>query len=81
LSRSKQPWFLVSMMLIAANLRLPITIIPPLLPKIEHALALPSAMGGLLTSIPLVTFAIFSPIIVKLAQRWGNSWTVFSLFL
>lgn len=81
MSRSKQPWFLVSMMLIAANLRLPITIIPPLLPKIEHALALPSAMGGLLTSIPLVTFAIFSPIIVKLAQRWGNSWTVFSLFL
>lgn len=80
----KQPkprWFLIGMMLIAANLRLPITIIPPLLPSIEKALHLPSSMAGLITSIPLVTFAIFSPIIVKLAQRWGNERTVFALFL
>ena len=69
------------MMLIAANLRLPITIIPPLLPSIERALNLPSSMAGLITSIPLMTFAIFSPIIVKLAQRWGNERTVFALFL
>lgn len=69
------------MMLIAANLRLPITIIPPLLPSIEKTLNLPSSMAGLITSIPLVTFAIFSPIIVKLAQRWGNARTVFALFL
>ncbi|HJE85985.1 MAG TPA: MFS transporter [Levilactobacillus hammesii] len=74
-------WFLIGMMLIAANLRLPITIIPPLLPSIERALNLPSSMAGLITSIPLITFAIFSPIIVKLAQRWGNERTVFVLFL
>ncbi|WP_407886118.1 CynX/NimT family MFS transporter [Levilactobacillus sp. N40-8-2] len=80
--KQTQPrWFLVGMMLIAANLRLPITIIPPLLPSIEKTLNLPSSMAGLITSIPLVTFAIFSPIIVKLAQRWGNERTVFGLFL
>ncbi|KRN02791.1 transport protein [Levilactobacillus senmaizukei DSM 21775 = NBRC 103853] len=77
---SKRRWFLIGMMLIAANLRLPITIIPPLLPAIEHDLGLPSSMAGLITSIPLVTFAICSPIIVKIAQRWGNELTVFVLF-
>lgn len=79
----KQPhrqWFLFSMMMIAANLRLPITFIPPLLTHIEKTFALPSAMAGLLTSIPLITFAIFSPIIVRLAQHWGNELTVFLLF-
>lgn len=69
------------MMLIAANLRLPITLMPPLLPSLEASLHLPSSLAGLLTSIPLVTFAVFSPLIVKLAHRWGNEWTVFSLFL
>ncbi|WP_225428327.1 MFS transporter [Levilactobacillus enshiensis] len=73
-------WFLFSMMMIAANLRLPITIIPPLLTHIEKTFALPSSMAGLLTSIPLITFAVFSPIIVRLAQRWGNELTVFLLF-
>ncbi|QFY05251.1 MFS transporter [Lactobacillus amylolyticus] len=69
------------MMLIAANLRLPITLMPPLLPDLEQTLHLPSSLAGLLTSIPLVTFAIFSPLIVKLAQRWGNARTVLALFL
>ncbi|NLR10070.1 MULTISPECIES: MFS transporter [Lactobacillaceae] len=81
MKQTQSRWFLIGMMLIAANLRLPITIIPPLLPSIERALNLPSSMAGLITSIPLMTFAIFSPIIVKLAQRWGNERTVFALFL
>jgi len=80
-SQPKRSWFLFSMMLIAANLRLPITLMPPLLPSLEKTLHLPSSLAGLLTSIPLVTFAIFSPIIVKLAHRWGNERTVFTLFL
>ncbi|MFC6261108.1 MFS transporter [Levilactobacillus fujinensis] len=74
-------WFLFSMMMIAANLRLPITFIPPLLTHIEKTFALTSSMAGLLTSIPLITFAIFSPIIVRLAQHWGNELTVFLLFI
>ncbi|MFC6288605.1 CynX/NimT family MFS transporter [Levilactobacillus angrenensis] len=80
MSQPKRSWFLFSMMLIAANLRLPITLMPPLLPNLEQTLHLPSSLAGLLTSIPLVTFAIFSPIIVKLAQRWGNARTVLLLF-
>ncbi|WP_225419736.1 CynX/NimT family MFS transporter [Levilactobacillus cerevisiae] len=81
MAQPKRSWFLLSMMLIAANLRLPITLMPPLLPSLEKTLHLPSSLAGLLTSIPLITFAIFSPLIVKLARRWGNERTVFTLFL
>ncbi len=69
------------MMLIAANLRLPITIMPPLLRSIERDLNIPSSMAGLLTSIPLIAFAIFSPIIVKIAKRKGNELTILLFFI
>lgn len=69
------------MMLIAANLRLPITIIPPLLKTIEKNLGVPSSLIGLITSIPLIAFAVFSPIIVKIAKKFGNELTVFLFFI
>ncbi|WP_235700610.1 MFS transporter [Companilactobacillus nodensis] len=74
-------YFIFSMMLIAANLRLPITIMPPLLNSIEHDLNIPSSMAGLLTSIPLIAFAIFSPIIVKISKSKGNEVTIFIFFI
>ncbi|WP_338215538.1 CynX/NimT family MFS transporter [Companilactobacillus muriivasis] len=74
-------WFLLSMMLVAANLRLPITIIPPLLSTIEKDLGIPKSLAGLITSIPLITFAIISPIIVKVAKKIGNELTIFVFFI
>lgn len=74
-------WFLLSMMLVAANLRLPITIIPPLLSTIEKDLGIPKSLAGLITSIPLITFAIISPIIVKVAKKLGNELTIFVFFI
>lgn len=68
-------------MLIAANLRLPITIIPPLLNSLEKQLGIPKSLAGLITSIPLVTFAILSPIIVKFAKKLGNELTIFIFFI
>lgn len=80
-SKINTKWFLLSMMLIAANLRLPITIIPPLLNTIEKNLGIPKSLAGLITSIPLITFAVFSPLIVKFAQKLGNELTVFIFFI
>lgn len=79
-TKSKK-YFLLSMMLIAANLRLPIMIIPPLIKTIESQLGLPKSMAGLITSIPLITFAVLSPIIVKVAKKLGNELTIFIFFL
>ncbi|GEO59028.1 MFS transporter [Companilactobacillus bobalius] len=79
-TKSKK-YFLLSMMLIAANLRLPIMIIPPLIKTIEGQLGLPKSTAGLITSIPLITFALLSPIIVKVAKKLGNELTIFVFFL
>ncbi|APX73301.1 MFS transporter [Companilactobacillus allii] len=80
-AKKSNKYFLFSMMLIAANLRLPITIMPPLLERIEQNFDIPSSMAGLLTSIPLLAFAIFSPIIVKIANKRGNELTIFLFFI
>ncbi len=80
-TKINKSWFLFSMMLIAANLRLPITMIPPLLNTIEKNLGIPKSLAGLITSIPLVTFALLSPIIVKVAKKFGNELTVFLFFI
>ncbi|CAJ1191624.1 MFS transporter [Companilactobacillus crustorum] len=80
-SKINKKWFIFSMMLIAANLRLPITIIPPLLSTIEKNLGIPKSLAGLITSIPLITFAILSPFIVKIAQKLGNELTIFIFFI
>ena len=53
-------------LLVGANLRLPITMIPPLLPTIERTLGLPASMAGMLTTIPLLMFALASPLIAKM---------------
>ncbi|MFC6177786.1 CynX/NimT family MFS transporter [Companilactobacillus huachuanensis] len=80
-AKINKKWFLLSMMLVAANLRLPITIIPPLLATIEKSLGIPKSLAGLITSIPLITFAIISPIIVKVAKKLGNELTIFVFFI
>ncbi len=80
-SKLNKKWFLLSMILVAANLRLPITIIPPLLSTIEKDLGIPKSLAGLITSIPLITFAILSPVIVKVAKKLGNELTIFVFFI
>ena len=41
-------WLTWGIMLVGANLRLPITMIPPLLPTIKQTLGLPASMAGML---------------------------------
>ncbi len=62
--------------LIGANLRLPITMIPPLLPELKQTLSLSPNVAGLLTTIPLLMFAIISPLIAKLGNTKGNEWSL-----
>jgi len=80
-SKINKKWFLLSMMLVAANLRLPITIIPPLLSTIEKNLGIPKSLAGMITSIPLITFAILSPLVVKFSKKLGNELTIFIFFI
>lgn len=71
----------LGMMLVAANMRLPITMMPGLLTSLRHSLGLPSSMAGLLTTIPLLAFAGMSPLIARWGRRWGNEVTIYLLLI
>lgn len=71
----------ISMMLVAANMRLPITIMPSLIQSFKQNFNLPNSLAGMLTTIPLLTFAVMSPIIAKLARRFGNEHVIYAFLI
>lgn len=62
----------VAMVLVALNLRTPITSIPPLLVTISEQLGLTGAAGGLLTTLPVVCMGVFAPVAQRYARRVGR---------
>ena len=62
---------LVGVLLIAANLRASFTAVGPVLGLMRQDLGLSGAAAGLLTSLPLLAFAAFSPVAPSLARRLG----------
>ncbi|MFJ4783742.1 MFS transporter [Streptomyces sp. NPDC088794] len=63
----------IAICLMAANLRTPLTGVGALLPEIEHGSGLTSSWGGLLSTLPLLTFAATSPLVARTSHRWGNA--------
>ncbi len=63
---------------IAVNLRLPFTSIAPVLPLIQSDFGLSSSAVGLLTSLPLLAFAAFSPLSAPVARKFGLERTLFA---
>ncbi len=61
-------------------LRLPFTSIPPIISNIAKAQHVPVGQLGILTTIPLLAFALFSSIAPKVAQKLGLE-RAFSLML
>lgn len=61
----------VGVMLIAVNLRVSFVSVGPLLNDISSDLGLSSAGAGLLTGLPLIAFAVFSPVAPVFASRLG----------
>lgn len=67
----------VGILFIAVNLRVPFTAIAPVLPLIQNDFGLSSSSVGLLTSLPLLAFAAFSPLSASFARRFGLERTLF----
>jgi CP family cyanate transporter-like MFS transporter len=61
----------VGLLLIAANLRAPITGLAPVLTLIQSSFALTPAQAGLLTTLPLVAFGVISPFAALFARQYG----------
>ncbi|MTB64558.1 MFS transporter [Streptococcus sp. zg-86] len=61
----------VGIVMLGAVMRVPITAIPPILTDIASSLGVSVSELGLLTSIPLLMFALCSSIAPKVANRFG----------
>lgn len=62
---------MIGILLIAANLRAPFTGIAPVLEQIINHFTLSASQAGFLTTLPLIAFAIISPMAASLAKKQG----------
>ncbi|UUV31904.1 MFS transporter [Amycolatopsis roodepoortensis] len=69
--RSGQALLLWGLLVIAANLRPSLTGVGPLLDQVQADLGLSAAVAGLLNTLPLLAFAVISPLVPRLAARRG----------
>nr|WP_311776035.1 MFS transporter [Enterobacter ludwigii] len=72
---------LVGILLIAANLRAPITGLPPLLGLIRSEFDLSTISAGALTTLPLLAFALLSPFSALFAREYGLERALFGALL
>ncbi len=72
---------ILGILLIAANLRAPITGVAPLLDNIRDSFGLSTAAAGMLTTLPLLAFAAVSPLAARWARRYGLERTLFVALL
>ncbi|MFS0656500.1 CynX/NimT family MFS transporter [Bacillus sp. 179-C3.3 HS] len=67
---------IAGILLIAFNLRPAITSVGPVIGSIRSDLHLSNGLAGFLTTLPLLSFALLSPIAPKVAKRLGNERTL-----
>jgi len=72
---------LAAILLLAVNLRPTAVSVGPVLEEVEHGLHMSAGMTGLLTSLPVLAFALFGSIAPQLAHRFGvHRVTLLALF-
>src|SRR5699024_11664334 len=62
---------LLVLIFVGASLRSPISSIGPLVPFFSEDLGINNTMVGLLNTLPLLAFALFSPFIPNIARKYG----------
>lgn len=67
--------------MIATTLRVTFTGAAPLLDAIRTDYGLSTAQTGLLTTLPLLAFALVSPLAAAVARRWGIERSLFAAML
>lgn len=67
--------------LLAMNLRAPITSVGPVLDLIRDSLGISNTSAGILTTIPLITFGLLSPFAPSLSRRFGMEVTLFFVLI
>lgn len=70
-SLSRSWLLLLGILFIALNLRAPITAVGPIVHYIQQSMGLSGALTGLLTTLPLLAFALISPLAPIWAEKMG----------
>ncbi|WP_239565329.1 CynX/NimT family MFS transporter [Brevibacillus fulvus] len=66
----------LGIIIIAANLRAPLTSVGPLVSLIREDVHISNTWAGLITTVPLMAFALFSPLVPKLGRKFGVEVTI-----
>lgn len=74
---SNKALLIIGIILISINLRTSIASVGPLIPFIREDLGISNGMAGFLTTLSLVTFAIFSLFAPTLGKRFGHGKAIF----
>lgn len=73
----KKKWlFTLSIVLLGVVMRSTFTTIPVVIDNVAHSFGLPVSQLGILTTLPLLTFAIFSPTTNYFTRRFGMEKTL-----
>ncbi|SMF85826.1 MFS transporter, CP family, cyanate transporter [Paenibacillus uliginis N3/975] len=65
-------WLIIlGIIVIAANLRAPLTSVGPLVSLIRDDVHISNTLAGLITTVPLLAFALLSPLVPKLGRKYG----------
>ncbi|MGM0931245.1 MAG: CynX/NimT family MFS transporter [Actinomycetota bacterium] len=75
-SRPSLPWVVLGIAMLAVNLRAPIIAPTAVLGDIQVDLGLTAAGAGLLTGLPVLLFALATPLATRTIRRWGPEATV-----
>lgn len=78
-SRTAGALFVVSLLGVAANLRPALTSVGPVLPNIQRDLGLSVTQAAILSTAPLLFFALAAPVAPRLAARLGLERTVLAV--
>ncbi|MEW6637747.1 MAG: MFS transporter, partial [Actinomycetota bacterium] len=70
-SRLRGALLVAAVLLLAANLRPALTSVAPLIGEIRADTGVSHGVAGMLTTLPLLAFALLSPAAPRLARRFG----------
>jgi len=68
---------IIGIIFISANLRAPLTTVGPLVSLIRDNLHISNTLAGMITTLPLFAFALFSPFAPGLARKFGTRLVLF----
>ncbi|MFP5100648.1 CynX/NimT family MFS transporter [Staphylococcus equorum] len=76
--RINERWgVIIAIVFIASTLRAPLTSVGPVIEEIKQVMEIDNSVAGILTTIPLIIFAIVSPLVSKVTSRLTMSRTIF----